>query len=263
MQPHCVHIVGAGPGDPELLTVRAVRLLGQAEVVVYDRLVSPEILDYVPSSATRLYVGKMAGSHPMPQDQINALLVELAMTGKRVVRLKGGDPLIFGRGSEETLYLARHGIPYQVVPGVTAASGCASAFGIPLTHRGLATGVRFVTGHSRDGTLDLDWQSLADPQTTLVVYMGLANLPLISARLIGAGLSPETPVAAVAEGTTPRQRIIRATLASIAPCLQRQDLPSPVLIVIGAVVALIDADVPKATRAVAEVRHASPLLALA
>ncbi|MCK6450063.1 MAG: uroporphyrinogen-III C-methyltransferase [Alphaproteobacteria bacterium] len=262
MQPICVHIVGAGPGDPELLTVKAVRVLEQAEIVVYDRLVSPEILDHVPAAATRLYVGKMAGCHPMPQDQINALLVELAQTGKRVVRLKGGDPLIFGRGSEETLHLARHGIPFDVVPGITAASGCAAAFGIPLTHRGLATGVRYVTGHSRDGTLDLDWHSLADPNTTLVVYMGLANLPLISARLIGAGLSADTPAAAVAEGTTPRQRIVPATLGTIAQELLERDLPSPVLVFIGSVVALIGACMPARPAAIREARHAPPKLAL-
>jgi uroporphyrin-III C-methyltransferase/precorrin-2 dehydrogenase/sirohydrochlorin ferrochelatase/uroporphyrin-III C-methyltransferase len=238
MKPGFVYFVGAGPGDPELLTLKAARLLGEADVVVYDRLVSPEILDRVPHGAMRLYVGKMAGCHTVPQDQINALLVDLARAGKRVVRLKGGDPFIFGRGSEEAVHLARTGIDFEIVPGVTSASGCAAAFRIPLTHRGVATGVRYVTGHCRDGAdLDLDWRGLADSDTTLVIYMGRANLPIICARLMGAGMPRQTPAAAIAEGTTPRQRICRATVETLAEKVASAGLGSPLLVVIGSVVA--------------------------
>ncbi|MBM3522704.1 MAG: uroporphyrinogen-III C-methyltransferase [Alphaproteobacteria bacterium] len=233
-----VHFVGAGPGDPELLTLKAARLLSEAEVVVYDRLVSPEILDRVPHGATRLYVGKMAGSHPVPQEQINALLVDLAKAGKRVVRLKGGDPFVFGRGSEEAAHLARAGIAFTVVPGITSASGCGAAFGIPLTHRGLATGVRYITGHCRDDeNLDLDWRGLADAHTTLVVYMGAANLPIICARLIAAGMPADTPCAAIADGTTPRQRICHSTVERVAEAIVAEGLGSPLLVIVGAVVA--------------------------
>lgn len=236
-----VHLVGAGPGDPELLTVKAQRLLREAEVVVYDRLVSPAILELLPRGAARIYVGKAPDAHHMPQDRINALLVKLARAGRRVVRLKGGDPFVFGRGSEEAEVLARHGIPFEVVPGITAASGCTAALGIPLTHRGLATGVRFVTGHCRGGReLDFDWPSLADPDTTLVVYMGLANLPEISRRLIAAGLPADTPVAAIANGTTARQKVCRATLADLPDRVRESGLDAPVLTVIGRVVALAD-----------------------
>jgi uroporphyrin-III C-methyltransferase/precorrin-2 dehydrogenase/sirohydrochlorin ferrochelatase/uroporphyrin-III C-methyltransferase len=233
-----VYFVGAGPGDPELLTLKAARLLGEADVVVYDRLVSPEILERVPRGAARLYVGKMSGCHTVPQDQINALLVDLARAGKRVVRLKGGDPFIFGRGSEEAAHLARMGIRFEVVPGVTSATGCAAAFRIPLTHRGVATGVRYVTGHGRnDADLDLDWRGLADPDTTLVVYMGRGNLPIICARLVGAGMPPGTPAAAIADGTTPRQRLCRASVETLAERVAADGLGSPLLVIIGAVVA--------------------------
>lgn len=239
MSTSCVHLVGAGPGDPELLTLKAARLLRQAEVVVYDRLVSEEILDLVPRGAVRLYVGKASGCHPVPQKDINSLLVDVARSGKRVVRLKGGDPFVFGRGSEEALYLARHGIPFEVVPGVTAASGCSAAANIPLTHRGIATGVRFVTGHCREnGELDLDWDGMADPSTTLVIYMGLANLSLIGAKLTAAGLAGDTPVAAIAEGTTARQKVCVATLADMAERVAAAGLEAPVLIVVGHVVKL-------------------------
>ena len=239
MSTTCVHLVGAGPGDPELLTLKAARLLRQAEVVVYDRLISEEILDLVPRGAVRLYVGKTTGCHAVPQGDINALLVDVARTGKRVVRLKGGDPFIFGRGSEEAEYLARHGVPFEVVPGITAAAGCTAAANIPLTHRGLATGVRFVTGHCREnGELVLDWDGMADPDTTLVIYMGLANLALIGGKLSAAGLPGDTPVAAIAEGTTPRQRVVIATLADMAEQVGAARLEAPVLIVVGAVVKL-------------------------
>lgn len=258
----CVYFIGAGPGDPELLTLKAVRRLAEAEAVVYDRLVSPEILDRVPRGATRLYVGKMPGCHAVPQEQINALLVDLARAGKKVVRLKGGDPFVFGRGSEEALHLTGFGIPFEVIPGITSASGCAAAFGIPLTHRGVATGVRFVTGHCREDTdLDLDWDGLADPSTTLVIYMGLATLPIICARLIAAGLAATTPAAAIAEGTTVRQRICRATVETIAERISAEGFPSPTLIIVGDVVALSERLAAlRPPIAAAEVYHAPRLV---
>jgi uroporphyrin-III C-methyltransferase/precorrin-2 dehydrogenase/sirohydrochlorin ferrochelatase/uroporphyrin-III C-methyltransferase len=235
-----VYLVGAGPGDPDLLTVKAVKVLGTADVVVYDRLIGEGILDLAPPRARRVYVGKAAGRPSMRQDAINRLLVELAVPGQRVVRLKGGDPFIFGRGGEEVLHLLRHGIPVEVVPGVTAALGCAASAMIPLTHRGVATGVRFVTGHCREGWwLDLNWPSLADPDTTLVFYMGLAHLSVIAARLIEAGLSPRTPAAAIAQGTTAAQRMVRAALADLERAVQVEALESPVLFVIGPVVAVL------------------------
>jgi uroporphyrin-III C-methyltransferase/precorrin-2 dehydrogenase/sirohydrochlorin ferrochelatase/uroporphyrin-III C-methyltransferase len=239
--------VGAGPGDPELLTVKAVRALHEADVVVYDRLVSDEVLSLVPPGAARVYAGKSSGCHAMAQGEINALLVRLAQGNRRVVRLKGGDPFIFGRGSEEAEHLARHGIDVEVVPGVTAASGCAAEFGIPLTHRGLAHGVQFVTGHWRENRqLALDWQRLADPETTLVVYMGLASLGVFCAQLIEAGLPPSTPAVAIASGTTKQRRLCRATLASLQQQVIAADLPSPVLFIIGRVAALAR-DVPDGT----------------
>jgi len=237
-----VYLVGAGPGDPDLLTVKALKALEQADVVVYDRLVSDAVLDLIGSGVMRIFVGKAASNHHLPQDDINALLVRLAGSNHTVVRLKGGDPFIFGRGSEEALYLARHGVPFEVVPGITAASGISASLGIPLTHRELSTGVRFVTGHARAGhALDLDWKSLACAQTTLVFYMGLANLPEISERLIGEGLSPSTPAAAVSHGTAPGQRQCVGTLQSLPGLVADLDLPAPVLIVVGRVVGLADA----------------------
>ncbi len=201
-KPAAVYLVGAGPGDPDLLTLKARRLLDEADVVVYDRLVSNEILALVPAGTARIRVGKQPRCHPVPQAEINELLVRLASTGRTVVRLKGGDPFLFGRGSEEAAYLSAQGIRFQVVPGVTSASGCSAAVGIPLTHRGLASGVRFVTGHCRDNVdLDLDWRGLADPETTVVVYMGTANIPQIAIRLINHGLPATTPAAAIANGT--------------------------------------------------------------
>jgi len=236
-----VHIVGAGPGDPELLTLKAIKALNQADVVVYDRLVSPEILDLIGPGATRIFVGKAASNHHLPQEDINDLLVRLASNNHTVVRLKGGDPFIFGRGSEEAEYLTRHGISFTVVPGVTAASGISAALGIPLTHRGLATGVRFVTGHAQAGQpLDMDWKSLADEQTTLVFYMGLSNLPEISKRLMAEGLPENTPAAAIAKGTTRDQRQCIGTLAELPDLVIELEIPSPVLLVIGRVVGLAD-----------------------
>lgn len=234
-----VYLVGAGPGDPELLTLKAARILGGADAVVYDRLVSEGVLDLVPRGATRIYVGKASNAHRLSQGEINDLLVRLARPGRSVVRLKGGDPFIFGRGCEEAAHLTAHGIRVEVVPGITAASGCAAAAGIPLTHRGLATGVRFLTGHCyADGHLDLNWASLADPETTLVVYMGLANLPAISARLMEAGLPAGTPAAAIAEGTIERQRVLRTTLERLPKEVSEAGFAAPVLLVIGRVVSL-------------------------
>jgi uroporphyrin-III C-methyltransferase/precorrin-2 dehydrogenase/sirohydrochlorin ferrochelatase/uroporphyrin-III C-methyltransferase len=232
-----VYLVGAGPGDPELLTLKAARVLERADAVVYDRLVGNGVLDLVPRGAMRIFVGKASAAHHMSQAEINNLLLGLARPGRVVVRLKGGDPFTFGRGSEEAAHLAAHGVPFMVVPGVTAAAGCAAAAGIPLTHRGLASGVRFLTGHCRAGMgLDLNWQSLADPDTTLVVYMGLANLPEISARLVAAGLPAETPAAAIAGGTTPAQKVCAATLSELPERVRMAALEPPVLIVIGRVV---------------------------
>jgi uroporphyrin-III C-methyltransferase/precorrin-2 dehydrogenase/sirohydrochlorin ferrochelatase/uroporphyrin-III C-methyltransferase len=232
-----VYLVGAGPGDPELLTLKALRLLKEAEVVVYDRLISEEILDFIPPGTMRIYAGKAAGHHVQPQDETNALLVKLARRGHRVVRLKGGDPLVFGRGSEEALHLARHGIPCEIVPGVTAAAGCAAASGIPLTHRGLASGVRFVTGHCRnDLPLDLDWEGLADPDTTLVIYMGLAHIGEIACRLVSGGLPADTPAAGIAAGTLDRQDLVVTTLANLPDRVQLSEFKAPVLFIVGRVV---------------------------
>jgi len=239
IRPVC--LVGAGPGDPDLLTIKARRLLGEADVVVYDRLVSPAVLDLIPPGVSRIYVGKAAQQHSMVQTEINALLVKLARSGRMVVRLKGGDPFIFGRGSEEADFLARHDVPFEVVPGITAASGCLATLGIPLTHRGVANGVRFVTGHcGGDEELDLNWASLADPDTTLVVYMGLANMHAICARLVESGLPAETPAVAIAHGTTPKQKVCRATVATLAEALASSGIAAPALIVIGRVVELAD-----------------------
>jgi len=237
--PARVYLVGAGPGDPELLTVKAQRLLAEADVVVYDRLVSPEIIALIPPGTARIYAGKAAARHHMPQHEINALLARLARAGRRVVRLKGGDPYVFGRGSEEAVHLARNGIDFEVVPGVTAAAGCAAQAGIPLTHRGLANGVRFITGHCRDDLeLDLDWPGLADPETTLVVYMGLANLAQIRARLLEAGLPAGMPAAAIASGTTPAQQVVRGTLDDLEARIAAAGLAAPVTLIIGRVVGL-------------------------
>jgi uroporphyrin-III C-methyltransferase len=233
-----VYLVGAGPGDPGLLTVRGAEVLGAADVVVYDRLSVASLLDLAPPGAERISVGKTPRGPSVSQDAINALLVERGRTGASVVRLKGGDPFVFARGGEEAQVLADAGIPFEIVPGITAASGCAAAAGIPLTHRGHATGVRFLTGHCREGAgLDLNWASLADPDTTLVVYMGLANLPEISARLIDAGLPADTPAAAIADGTTERQRVLRTTLVALPEQVRTARFGAPVLIVIGRVVA--------------------------
>jgi uroporphyrin-III C-methyltransferase/precorrin-2 dehydrogenase/sirohydrochlorin ferrochelatase/uroporphyrin-III C-methyltransferase len=222
-----------------LLTLKAARLLREADVVVFDRLIAPAILDLVPRGTARIYAGKTLGDHTLRQEEINDLLVRLARSHRRVVRLKGGDPFIFGRGSEEALHLAAHGIRFETVPGVTAAAGCAAHAGIPLTHRGLATSVRLVTGHCRaDIPLDLNWTSLADPDATLVFYMGLANLSQIGRELIAAGLPPDTPAAAISGGTTPGEKICFAPLAELAARVRAAGLKAPVITVVGRVVQL-------------------------
>ncbi|HUW26192.1 MAG TPA: siroheme synthase CysG [Gallionella sp.] len=233
-----VYLVGAGPGDPDLLTFRALRLMQKADVVVYDNLVSKPIVEMTRREATRIFVGKKCSNHTMPQEAINELLVRLAKEGKRVVRLKGGDPFIFGRGGEEIETLAEHGIPFQVVPGITAASGVSSYAGIPLTHRDHAQSCIFVTGHLRDGSMNLDWDALARPRQTIVVYMGLHGLDTLCARLIEHGLPDSTPVAIIQQGTTQNQRVITGTLATLPGITQIEKLQAPTLIIVGSVVTL-------------------------
>jgi len=241
-----VYLVGAGPGDPDLLTLRAARLLTQADVIVYDRLVSDEIMALAPPGTPRVFVGKETGCHPVTQDRINEILRELGTSHRHVLRLKGGDPFVFGRGGEEAEYLRAHGVTVEVVPGITSAAACAAAAGVPLTHRGLARSVRFITGHARTGeALDLDWAGLADADTTLVVYMGLATLPQTSAALMAHGLSPATPVLAVENGTTPRERRLITTLSRAAAEVAEAAFQAPTLLVIGRVAALAqDAALP-------------------
>ncbi len=236
-----VAIVGAGPGDPDLLTVRALRLLQNADVVVYDKLVGPEILDRVRRDAERIYVGKSRARHSRPQAEINELLVDRVRQGRRVVRLKGGDPFVFGRGGEELDHLRRHGIAAEVVPGITAALGCAAATGIPLTHRDHAQAVTFVTGQGKDGEPELDWANLARLRQTLVIYMGVANAARIAARLIEHGLAPATPAAVVENGTLPNQKSVIGDLGSLGELVARSDISGPAMIIVGSVVALADA----------------------
>lgn len=234
-----VFLVGAGPGDPELLTLKAHRLLQNAEALVYDRLISGEILDLVPSGVTLIDVGKQSGNHPVPQQEINELLITLAKAGRNVVRLKGGDPLMFGRGGEEALALQAAGIPFDVVPGITAAQGTAASSMVPLTHRGVASSVRYLTGHCRaDAEFDFDWEGLADSDTTLVVYMGLSNISEIATQLITHGRAACTPVMAVSKATRSDEQRIIAMLGSIPEAVERARLQSPVLFIIGEVISL-------------------------
>lgn len=232
-----VTIVGAGPGDPELLTLKAHRLLTQADAVVYDRLVSAEILALIPAGAVKIFAGKSCRKHTMTQDEIHQTLLALTKRKQHIVRLKGGDPYIFGRGGEEAEFLAAHGIAFEVVPGISAASGCSAYGGIPLTHRGLASSVRYITGHrQKNGALNLDWRSLADPDCTLVFYMALHAAADISHQLSAAGLPAATPAAILADATTPHQQRRITTLAQLAQACAGLDAPAT--LIIGKVVTL-------------------------
>ena len=235
-----VYLVGAGPGDPELLTIRAANVIARADVIVYDRLVAREIVALGRPGAQRIYVGKARSNHTLPQHEINALLVRLAQDGKHVVRLKGGDPFVFGRGGEEIEALVAHDIPFEVVPGITAATGIAAYAGIPLTHRDCAHAVTFVTGHLKDGTMNLDWPALARPGQTVVIYMGLLGLPILCRELVAHGLPPTTPAAIVQQGTTAQQRVVVATLADLPGRAFDARLAPPTLIIVGEVVKLRD-----------------------
>lgn len=233
-----VYLVGAGPGDPELLTLRAARLIDQADAIVYDNLVSTAVLQRAPERARRIYAGKRRGNHTLPQEELNLLLVNLARQGLRVVRLKGGDPYTFGRGGEEAEVLAGHGVPFEVVPGITAAAGVAAYSGIPLTHRDHAQSCVFVTGHLKDGSMDLDWEGLARRHQTVAIYMGLTGLPTLCAELIAHGLPPDWPAAIVQQGTTPQQRTVVGTLATLPRLAEEANLRAPTMILVGQVVGL-------------------------
>ena len=244
LQPNvgCVALVGAGPGDPELITLKGARLLREAEVVIYDNLVGDGILDLCSPTAERIFVGKMAGQHTLPQEEICQLLVDKALTGKFVVRLKGGDPFVFGRGGEELDVLLAAGIGVEIVPGVTAALGAAASFGFPLTHRDHAQSCVFVTGHLKDHSVDLNWPALAQPNQTIVIYMGITGLDAISANLQAAGLSGDTPAALIYRATWPSERIYPCQLATLPATARDNQVKPPALIVIGGVVSLMKAD---------------------
>ncbi|MGC6386894.1 uroporphyrinogen-III C-methyltransferase [Ewingella sp. S1.OA.A_B6] len=240
-QPVCrgeVWLVGAGPGDVELLTLKALRVIQQADVVVFDRLVSEPIMTLIPTGALRIDVGKSTRDHTLGQAEINQLLVDLAQAGHRVVRLKGGDPFVFGRGGEEMVHCQQHNVPCHIVPGITAAMGCAAASGIPLTHRDFAQSVRFVTGHCARGEADIDWATLTMASQTLVFYMGIANSGNISQQLIAHGLSASTPVAIVERGTQPEQRVITGTLDALAESVAVNRVATPALLIVGEVVGM-------------------------
>ncbi|KAH0466560.1 hypothetical protein IEQ34_003798 [Dendrobium chrysotoxum] len=239
-RPGSVVLVGTGPGDPELLTLKAVWAIERADLILYDRLVSNDVLSLVRGNARLLYVGKTAGYHSRTQEEIHELLLNFAEAGANVVRLKGGDPLVFGRGGEEMDFLQQQGIEVKVIPGITSASGIAAELGIPLTHRGIANSVRFLTGHSRNGGTDPLYvaEHAADPESTLVIYMGLSTLPGLASKLMKHGLSPKTPAVAVERGTTPQQQTVFAELDKLVSEVKLADLVSPTLIIIGQVVAL-------------------------
>ena len=234
----CVYLIGAGPGDPELLTFKAVRLMQKADVVVYDRLVSQDILELARRDAEKVYVGKAKSNHTLPQEEINDLLVKRAQNGERVVRLKGGDPFVFGRGGEEIQTLQQHGIPFQVVPGITAATGAASYSGIPLTHRDHAQSVVFTTGHLQENSINLNWSALVQKRQTLVFYMGLTGLPTLCHELVNHGMSSAMPVALVQSATTENQKVITGTLNNIVSIAQQAGMKPPTLIIVGTVVQL-------------------------
>lgn len=233
-----VYLVGGGPGDPELLTLRALRVLQKAEVVLYDHLVADGIVALAPRGARRIYVGKQRSNHTLPQEEINRLLVALAKLGKQVVRLKGGDPFLFGRGGEEIETLAANGVQFEIVPGITAATGVAAYAGIPLTHRDCAHACVFVTGHLKDGGVDLDWGALARPKQTVVIYMGLLGLPTLARELVAHGMPATTPAAVVQQGTTARQRVVTGTLADLPALATAAAIRPPTLIIVGEVVRL-------------------------
>lgn len=237
-RPGTVYLVGGGPGDPELLTLKAARLIGKADVLVYDNLIGKGILDLARPDAKLIYAGKESSRHTLPQDEINHLLVRLAKDHACVVRLKGGDPFIFGRGGEELEILARNHVPFEVVPGVTAAAGCAAYAGFPLTHREHAQMLTFATGHLKNGTVDLDWQTLARPNQTVVFYMGIGGLGEISRQLIAHGRSPETPAGVVQQGTTRQQRVVVANLATLEEKVREAGITAPGLIFVGSVISL-------------------------
>ncbi len=249
-----VLIVGAGPGDPGLLTVKAAHALKEAEAIVYDRLIPQAILNLIPKGATRFFAGKSCKQHVMTQAEINDLLVSLARAGRKTVRLKGGDPFIFGRGGEEAEYLAQHRIPFEIIPGISSASGCSAYAGIPLTYRDLASSVRYITGHCKDPEKELNWASIADPDTTLVIYMGLANLPVITRKLIEHGLPADFPAAAIQDGTTPEQHVVIGTLATIHDEVLAARLQPPTLVIIGRVVSLYGV-LSNALMPIANIRH--------
>lgn len=238
IRPGCVYLVGAGPGDPELLTLKAARIIGECDVLVFDHLVSQAILDLVRPDAERIYAGKERGNHALPQEELNVLLVRLARTGKKVVRLKGGDPYTFGRGGEEVQTLRESGICFEVVPGITAAAGVAAYAGIPLTHRDYAQACVFVTGHLKDGSMNLDWPGLARERQTVIIYMGLHGLGHLCDKLMEHGLPADWPAAIVQQGTTPNQRTVTGTLTTLPALAEAAKLRAPTLIIVGKVVTL-------------------------